>query len=442
MGRLTLNVLLSFAQFEREVTAERIRDKIAASKKKGMWMGGPSPLGYNVEDRKLVIAKAEATTVRKLFDLYIELSTVRKLKEEADRLGITTKHRVQKNGKKTGGKPFSRGNLYQFLSNPLYIGKVPHKGEIYPGQHKAIIDQATWDTVQRILADNAIDRSSPTNTRAGFLLTGLSFDETGDRLTPTYANKKGRRYRYYISKRLIGSADKEERGWRLPAEDLEKTVIFSVVAFLSDEAEWIKAVVLTGQSSVGIIRLRKHMEKLATRLEISDASSRKQALEEVLESVTVKPGMISIILRRDGLNPSRKVGGSAPGYELNVPFHTKRRGVETKIIIGGRNPAPPLPDQKLIDVIRRSFDWLRLLTEEPDWSVDKLAKYASMDASDVTRFLPLAFLAPDIVEAILNGRQPIDLNVEHLKKIGPIPVDWSAQRCLLGFKNSSELGLV
>jgi len=161
MGRLTLNVLLSFAQFEREVTAERIRDKIAASKKKGLWMGGPPPLGYNVEDRKLVITKAEATTVRKLFDLYIELGTVRKLKEEADCLGITTKHRVQKNGKKTGGKPFSRGNLYQFLSNPLYIGKVPHKGETYPGQHKAIIDQATWDTVQRILAGNAVNATHP-----------------------------------------------------------------------------------------------------------------------------------------------------------------------------------------------------------------------------------------------------------------------------------------
>ena len=217
--------------------------------------------------------------------------------------------------------------------------------------------------MHRILAGNAVGRASPTNTRAGLLLTGLAYDETGDRLTPTYANKKGRHYRYYISKRLVGSSDKEGRGWRLPAGDLEKTVIFSVVAFLSDEAEWMKAVDLTDQSPEGINRLRKHIEELATRLEISDASSRKQALEEVMESVTVKPGMISIILRRDGLNSGGKVRGSAPGYELNVPFHTKRRGVETKIIIGGRNPAPPLPNQKLIDVIRRSFEWLRLLAE-------------------------------------------------------------------------------
>jgi len=127
-------------------------------------------------------------------------------------------------------------------------------------------------------------------------------------------------------------------------------------------------------------------------------------------------------------------GNSATGkdrHELNVPFHTKRRGVESKIIIGGR-ATPPMPDHKLIDVVQKSFEWWRLLTEEPEWSIDKLARHASMDSSDVTRFLPLAFLAPDIIEAIIDGRQPVDLNIERLKKIGPVPMDWSSQRQLLG----------
>ena len=154
MGRLTLNVLLSFAQFEREVTAERIRDKIAASKKKGMWMGGLPPLGFDVQDKKLVVNDAEARTVRLLFDLYLELRSVRQLKIEADLRGLTTKRRLR-SGTSTGGKSFTRGHLYQLLSNPLYVGEVAHKGETYPGQHLAIIDRETWEAVQRQIASNA-----------------------------------------------------------------------------------------------------------------------------------------------------------------------------------------------------------------------------------------------------------------------------------------------
>jgi DNA invertase Pin-like site-specific DNA recombinase len=155
MGRLTLNVLLSFAQFEREVTAERIRDKIAASKKKGMWMGGPLPLGYDVKDRKLIINKTEAETVRHIFCMYGDLGTVRRVKENLDCLSIVTKLRAQKNGKVTGGTPFSRGNLYQLLSNPIYIGRIPYKGETYSGQHEAIVDQRSWEMAQVLLAGNA-----------------------------------------------------------------------------------------------------------------------------------------------------------------------------------------------------------------------------------------------------------------------------------------------
>ena len=148
MGRLTLNVLLSFAQFEREVTAERIRDKIAASKKKGMWMGGLPPLGYDVREKQLVVNPAEAETVQKLFQLYLQIGSVRKLKEEIDRLGIVAKIRRQADGRLVGGKPFSRGHLYALLSNPLYIGKIRHRQALYEGRHEAILDAETFETAQ------------------------------------------------------------------------------------------------------------------------------------------------------------------------------------------------------------------------------------------------------------------------------------------------------
>ncbi len=164
MGRLTLNVLLSFAQFEREVTGERIRDKIAASKKKGLWMGGLVPLGYDLKNRTLVINEPEAETVRTLFRLYRELETVRRLKEEADRRGLVTKRRAT--GAITGGESFTRGHLYQLLSNPLYAGDVRHKGATYPGQHPAIVDRETFAAVQQRLAQNATNRHSPTNAKA------------------------------------------------------------------------------------------------------------------------------------------------------------------------------------------------------------------------------------------------------------------------------------
>src|SRR5690242_3176627 len=157
MGRLTLNVLLSFAQFEREVTGERIRDKIAASKKKGMWMGGNVPLGYDASERTLVINPAEAETVRCIFALYGELGCVRRVKEEADRLGLRTKCTTTANGTERGGKPFSRGHLYTLLSNPIYTGRIAHKGELHPGQQPPLIDDETWVAVRDQLAANTSD---------------------------------------------------------------------------------------------------------------------------------------------------------------------------------------------------------------------------------------------------------------------------------------------
>src|SRR5246127_1289368 len=193
MGRLTLNVLLSFAQFEREVTGERIRDKIAASKRKGIWMGGRVPLGYEVRDRQLVINEAEATTVRRIFTRYCELGSVRLLKEELDRLGVRSKIRVSKDGVESGGQAFSRGALYALLRNPIYVGETRHKGVCHPGQHAPIVNRAMWDKVAQLLSAHSTAcgaRSSSTNTCA---LIGKLFDESGEGLTPSHAVKGDRR---------------------------------------------------------------------------------------------------------------------------------------------------------------------------------------------------------------------------------------------------------
>src|SRR5437763_8123194 len=203
MGRLTLNILLSFAQFEREVIGERIRDKIAASKKKGMWMGGIPPLGYRAQDGKLLMIESEAEIVRMIFRRYAELGSVRLLKDELEAQAIKSKSWTTASGRRVGGKPFSRGALYLMLQNRLYRGEIAHKGQSHPGEHTPIIDQPLWDAVHAQLAGNAAERNSGALTRQPSLLAGMLVDGDGNRMTPSHAVKKGTRYRYYVSRPLI-----------------------------------------------------------------------------------------------------------------------------------------------------------------------------------------------------------------------------------------------
>ena len=225
MGRLTLNVLLSFAQFEREVTAERIRDKIAASKKKGLWMGGLVPLGYDAKDRTLVVNETEAGTVRTIFQLYLELGCARRVKEAADRQGLLSKYRRFDSGKTFGGVAFTRGRIYHLLANPVYVGEIRHKRRSYPGQHPAIIDRATFEAVNLRLKANASRVKAQASAATPSPLAGKLTDETGERLTPSHAVMRGKRYCYYVSRRLIaGSGKSDSRGWRLPAAALEGAV--------------------------------------------------------------------------------------------------------------------------------------------------------------------------------------------------------------------------
>jgi site-specific DNA recombinase len=242
MGRLTLNVLLSFAQFEREVAGERIRDKIAASKKKGMWMGGLPSLGYDVQNRKLVVNEEEAGTVVHIFRRYADLRSVRVLQAELDAAGIRSKRRILAEGTPFGGQKLSRGALYLMLQNRIYRGEITHKGNAYPAEHQPIVDEVLWDHVQAILAENRVDRATGTDAKQPSLLAGLIFDESGERLTPSHAVKKGTRYRYYVSRSLIVGIKDKSTGRRIPAANLETLVVTRLRSFLADEGAILNAI--------------------------------------------------------------------------------------------------------------------------------------------------------------------------------------------------------
>src|SRR5467141_2887829 len=239
MGRLTLNVLLSFAQFEREVTGERIRDKIAASKQKGMWMGGWVPIGYDRKDRTLTINETEALTVRTIFDLFLKLKNVQRVQTELMRLNLTSKPYATPRGRAIGGLSFARGHIYKILSNPLYIGQIEHRGVRYPGQHPPLIDGATWEAVQAQLAANHHENRTRTNAKSKSLLAGLIYDDAGNRLVSSHATKNGKRYRYYVTPEATGRSVATASGpkLRLPAAVVDELLRTKLQSYLSDKAQ-------------------------------------------------------------------------------------------------------------------------------------------------------------------------------------------------------------
>lgn len=439
MGRLTLNVLLSFAQFEREVTAERIRDKITASKKKGMWMGGPAPLGYDVDDRKLVINHEEAETVRTIYRLYLESQGVRDLKANLDEQGVVSKVRTYKCGRTVGGNPISRGALYLLLSNSIYTGRMPHKGETYEGQHEAIIDQELWDEVQALLMANRNARSSGANAKHPSLLVGLLYDETGDRLSPTHANNHGRRYRFYISHRLMQDKRKDLSAWRLPAADLENFVVTSLIQRLSDQEQLIELTQLRTADAATLEQVFAKVKHLKGMADVQMQSEIRTLVRTVIKRIDIKPGQMTMTicpasLKAALLDQSIPNSPSTDVTSVTMPFQLRRRGVEAKLI-ANNNPDAPSIDTRLVETIRDAHRWMNLLTSGKAKSVDAIAELEDTPASEISRILPFAFLAPDITKTILTGRQPVNLTTEQLKRIGKIPACWNEQRQVLRMPN-------
>ncbi len=416
MGRLTLNVLLSFAQFEREVTGERIRDKIAASKKKGMWMGGFVPLGYDLKDRKLLINAKEAKTIQHIYSQYLELGCVRLLKEDLDRRGIHSKTRGQK-----GGCSFSRGTLYRILSNPIYIGQICHKGTCHTGQHEAIIEQELWEQVQKLMASNSAEhKSSSCNTKSS-PLTNKLFDVSGERLVSVHVNKKGRRYRYYISQSL--RADPKEASsssWRLPGLEIEQTIKHAVLDIISD-----KIAVTTALQEASTATQHISSALLSAKKIQSDAAD---LIDSFVQRVELQPTGIRLTLSLASL--LQETDSHDVTIVRDIPMQMKRRGVEMRLIVGGTGQAKV--DQTLLKTIILAHKWFNDLVSGRVRNMAEIASKEGIDKSYVSRVIALAFLAPDITESIVAGQQPADLSAEKLTRRIDMPPDWTQQRQLLG----------
>jgi site-specific DNA recombinase len=430
MGRLTLNVLLSFAQFEREVTGERIRDKIAASKQKGMWMGGLVPLGYEVHERRLIVNQSEAETVREIFRRYLELGCVRLLMEELNRHGIRSKVRVAKNGKASGGNSFFRGALYVLLSNPIYIGEIRHKGVRHPGLHEPIVDRELWEKTQLLLRSRAVRGGSRTKAVASPLM-GRLFDESGQSLTPSHAVKGERRYRYYVSRSLIkGTADSAGRGWRLPAPEIERIVAASACQILSDRIEIAAAALgLTENRLPAIFAAAEGWrERLQSEVEA------RAALYAVVDRVDLSDTGIRVSLKLPIPETASRPAADASGLIIARFFlmTVRRRGVEMRLVIKGNGAPAPRADSALLKAVARARQWSEDLLAGRAQSVAEIAERERVGARYVRRLLRLAFLAPGIVETIAAADQPPELTAEALAERIDLPLLWTAQEKAVG----------
>ncbi len=412
MGRLTLNVLLSFAQFEREVTGERIRDKIAASKKRGIWMGGVVPLGYRVEDRALHVVEEHATLVRDLFRRYLEIGSVVRLKAALDDEDVRLPVRVDGAGNRSGGGLISRGHLYKILSNPIYVGRLGHKGQVHEGLHAAIIDLPTWDRVQGILADNRKETNGRRQS-SDALLAGKLFDDRDNAMSPSHAAKGGRRWRYYVSQALL-QGRKQDAGSiaRAPAAEIEAQVRQAIADVRPTPAR------STAASSDGIP---------------SASDDHAADLRDAIARVTISRTTITIQL-------SEAVGADGD-RTLTVPWAAPSPHRRREIIQGQATPDVSIRPMRtearivFVDALRRAHRWLDELMTDPQQSIELLAVREGKTERSIRMTLSLAFLAPAIVTAAIEGRLPRGFGVARLVDL---PMAWSDQWTALGLREPAR----
>src|SRR3989440_1810562 len=375
MGRLTLNVLLSFAQFEREVTSERIRDKIAASKRKGLWVGGIAPLGYATIDRKIVVVEKEAERVRTVFQRYLELGSLNLLMADLRQRGIVTKVRSLKTGRTVGGIPFTRGPLAHLLRNRFYIGEVAFKGEVLPGEQPAILDRDLFDAVQAKLNDQR-NNHTVTRGKSESLLIGCIYDDRGNRMTPSHARRGGIKYRYYLSSALLqGMPGGAGSVRRVPAADIEALVVRSV---------------------------REHLKPAAP---IDDRS----LIDTHVARVEVQPEQLVIHLARAKTPDRQRANGD---NILNVRWRktpsTRRREILLPAGLPPQHVRPIRSESRalLVASIARGRRWLDELLADAIANAESIAKRERCSIRKVNMTISLAFLAPDLVKAAMAGRPP------------------------------------
>jgi len=402
MGRLTLNVLLSFAQFEREVTSERIRDKIGASKRKGLWVGGVVPLGYQAKDRKITVVADEAKTVRHIFRRYLDLGSLNFLLTDLRRTGVKTKLRPLSNGRTIGGIPFTRGSLAALLRNRFYIGEVRYKDEIFPGEQTAILDRALFEAVQAKL-DQQRTNHAKARQRSQSLLMGRIFDERGNRMTPSYAVKNGVRYRYYISAPLLqGQPNKAAKLKRIPAAEIETLIIGAVRKRLA-----------------GALHTKEETQR-------PDSLSNKELISSRIVRVDVRQDHFAVQLAQSNLNansliiPWAKTAAKRP-REIILPASTSSRH--------DRRPIRAETCTRLITAIAKGRHWLNELIGGGITSVEEIATTENCTVRQVNMTISLAFIAPSLVQAAVDGRLPRGIGIANLRDA---PVEWSLQHARLG----------
>jgi site-specific DNA recombinase len=407
MGRLTLNILLSFAQFEREVTGERIRDKIAASKKKGMWMGGPVPLGYDLEHRKLVPNVKEAQQVSNIFSSYLQLGCVRKLAEHLDREKIRSKTWTARTGARLGGVRFARGALYTLLRNRLYIGEIRHRDKWYPGEHKRIIPLELWQKVQSELDSNLKARRRLASETASSLLTGLIEDGARNRLTPSFTIKRGRRYRYYVSQAVVRNRGGRHAGVaRVPAHEVESRVLDRIVRFLKSDADVFDQLGIS--QSPGIFRERaEEAKKLAENLTSLPSHDLRELLLSFLRRVIVAEDQIQVTVDKHQLCRLLENGGKPIASKLDnrqkptgtddlifllIDAKLKKYGGVVHIVV----PPSPATDStyktkpSLLKALARAHSWYETVLEGKALDQTMLARKAGMTERYVSMCIPRA----------------------------------------------------
>ena len=432
MGRLTLNMLLSFAQFEREVTAERIRDKIAQSKARGMWMGGTPPIGYRPDGRSLAIIEEDAAIVRHIFSRYAELGNVRLLAAELEETGIRSPGRNAGTGRAFGNRPFSRGQLYKILSNPSYIGRIDHGGRSHKANFPSIIEKAQWDTVQAILAANTNGERGPAPVEAS-LLAGKLVDDRGMPMVAVHACKTARnasgakvRYRYYVSRDLQHSGDAENTdGWRLPAREIEPLVRARVIALLNDPLEVITRSG-TEIPSPDALRTIVELGKSAAATLSGPRAPAAKLLRSLVAEVRLGPDRVEIILTPTVLSSLLGIKLSAE-VKLDVAATLKRRGGVMRLIMQSGSPVVPAVDKTLIKTIVQGQIWWQQLQDDTSLTLEGLARREGVTSGYVVRIVRLAFLSPQILASVIDGTLPAHLTATRLTATGAIAAHWDRQ---------------
>ncbi|MGO9774879.1 MAG: recombinase family protein [Roseiarcus sp.] len=425
MGRLTLNVLLSFAQFEREVTGERIRDKIAASKKKGIWVGGVVPLGYEVKDKKLVVNEDEAKTVRMIFERYLAIGSLPALQRELRAQGIVTRRRTLSSGKVIGGTPLTNGPLAYMLRNRVYVGEINHRDRSYPGEHQPIIGSDLFGQVQAKLDDQLRARRLK-NERSQALLLGKLYDDRGNRMTPSYATKKGVRYRYYVSCALVqGRKDEAGSISRVAADEIESIVTDAVEAVLpgsEGSAELDRSGPANREAhpipTAGVREAYRFQQPL-----------QRASVERCVDRIIVSAPTIEIRLLKDV--PTASQSSSIAIAWRPTPFRRKRELMQPA---DGARPIRAEAREKLLAAIGRGRRWLKDILCDPATRLELIAEREGLPERSARSILSLAFLAPNIVKAAVMGTLPRGFGVSRLIDL---PASWAEQRRALGLPDRS-----